>query len=231
MPALEAACFCLESVQLATDAGVDRIELCADRKAGGTTPPLEVTISAVAIARQKDIPVFIMIRPRGGDFVYTDPEFQRMLVDVRTAKEQHVAGFVFGVLTSDRTVDVRRTGLLVRTAYPLPCTFHRAFDETSNVMDALEDVCKAGCAAVLTSGGKSTAVEGSSEIAELVSEAASRLTIIAGGGVRSDTLQELLRATNAAIYHSSAVTQEGGVADAGQLKSMIQTLSADGDSA
>jgi len=201
MPLLEIACFTPESAILASQAGADRIELCENREAGGTTPTLE------ALRRVKQhvtIPVFLMIRPRGGDFNYSDAEFDGMLEDVSSFKPM-VDGFVFGVLDIANDVDIARTTELVRMAAPLPCTFHRAFDEARDMLQALEDVVSCGCKNILTSGGLPDAAAGMSMLRKLVKSAGERIQVVVGGGVRASNIIELLEGTGALAYHSSAI--------------------------
>ena len=181
MTLLEIACFTTESAITAWKAGADRIELCEDREAGGTTPSLE---ALVYVKQHVPIPVFAMIRPRGGDFNYASNEFERMKADIDAFKSI-ADGFVFGLLDEDCGVDTKRTALLVNRAAPLPCTFHRAFDRAREQPQALEDIITCGCQAVLSSGGCSDALSGAVILRGLVVQARDRITIIAGGGVRA----------------------------------------------
>jgi copper homeostasis protein len=206
MALLEIACFTTESAILAFNAGADRIEFCKDREAGGTTPSLE---SLLQLKQSVTVPVFAMIRPRGGDFNYTAVEFQQMLEDIDRFKESMPDGFVFGVLTDKGKVDTVRTTALVTKASPLPCTFHRAFDECPDKMQALEDVVKCGCQAILTSGGAPNATGGQFMLSRIVNRASERIKVIVGGGVRSNNVVRLAQATKAHAYHSSAIIGNG----------------------
>ena len=220
MALLEIACFSADHAILAFNSGADRIELCKDHKAGGTTPSLE---SLLAVKRMVSIPVYAMIRPRGGDFDYDEEEFAQMEADIDRLKPM-VDGYVFGMVNEDRTVDVARTAALVQRAAPLPCTFHRAFDETYYQRQALEDVIATGCNAVLSSGGNSDAVSGTKVLRDLVKVATGRIVVMPGGGVRASNILELYRATKALAYHSSGLNPEQGVADPDEIRHMKRTL-------
>lgn len=201
MALLEIACFTPDSAIQAYQAGADRIELCKDRRAGGTTPPLD---SILQVKQHVAIPVFAMIRPRGDDFNYTDEEFQQMLQDIDSFKPM-VDGFVFGMLTDRNDVDVVRTTLLVEKALPLPCTFHRACDASRDKLQALEDIIACGCQDVLTSGGAPTAAAGLLVLRELVESAGARTQVIVAGGVRANNIVKLREGTKAQSFHSSGV--------------------------
>ncbi|OCT52536.1 Copper homeostasis protein cutC like protein [Cladophialophora carrionii] len=218
MTLLEVACFNVQSAIVANEAGADRIELCDNADLGGTTPPLRWLDEIHGIVK---IPINVMIRPRGGDFVYTDPEFQIMKDAINVFKSTGmVSGFVFGVLKHDRTVDVERTAELVRLADPLPCTFHRAFDETTDLDQALEDVLGCGIHSILTSGGASKAIHARETLARLVKKADGRVVVMPGGGVRSTNIGALKESTNASAYHSSALLGSNMVANAQEIEQM-----------
>jgi copper homeostasis protein len=285
MPSLEIACFTTSSALKAYSGnsgrkGADRIELCAEGSAenGGTTPSVETFTSVIQTLNQQQqqqqgtapssvdarpiIPINIMIRPRPGDFVYTDAEFQAMQESIRAFKSLHrqyrsriptsrekeekeqfgaVNGFVFGILTPEHTVDVARNAVLVRLAAPVPCTFHRAFDQVLLHQQqqqqqqhgdtpggvsgagmgvearALGDVRAAGFRAVLTSGGAETAVVGTARLATLVRAAADiqgDIEVIVGGGVRRGNVKSLRDRTGASWFHSSAIVAADGADEA-----------------
>ncbi|EXJ60592.1 hypothetical protein A1O7_04745 [Cladophialophora yegresii CBS 114405] len=218
MKLLEVACFNVQSAIVASEAGADRIELCDNADLGGTTPPLKWLAEIHGIVK---IPINVMIRPRGGGFVYTDAEFQSMKDAINAfISTGMVSGYVFGVLKHDRTVDVERTVELVRLADPLPCTFHRAFDETTDLEQALEDVLGCAIHSILTSGGASKAVDARETLARLVKKAAGRVVIMPGGGVRSTNIGALKESTNASAYHSSALLGSDTVANAMEIEQM-----------
>jgi copper homeostasis protein len=220
MALLETACFSVDHALLAFNSGADRIELCDNREAGGTTPSLE---SLLSVKQNVSIPVFVMIRPRGGDFVYDQSEFERMKADIDQFKST-ADGCVLGILDEDSTVDIARTADLVRRAAPLPCTFHRAFDETRDLRRAFEDVVTTGCLALLSSGGASNAVSGASMLRELVQLARGRITVIPGGGVRARNLLELHGFTKAGVYHSSALIDGRTEPDPNEIRRMKMLL-------
>ena len=220
MALLEIACFSPDSAIVASEAGADRIELCADQHAGGTTPPFEW----LRIVKAKvSIPVFVMIRPRGGDFVYSDHEYHCMKADIDQFKPI-ANGFVFGILDHDRRVDVTKTAELVQRAHPLPCTFHRAFDETRDPLEAFEHVVAAGCHAILSSGGAPSANGGINILKTLVDKAQGRIAVMPGGGVRSANLTHMRSMIGAAVYHSSAVSKGNTLPDAVEIRRMKEIL-------
>jgi copper homeostasis protein len=201
---LEIACFNVESVLIAVNAGADRIEFCADRTSGGITPSLPALNDVKSKCTE---PIHVMIRPRGGDFVYTDVEFTRMKNDIRNIMSLGgiAGGFVFGILDSKNQVDLKRNAELVALANPLPCTFHRAFDEIQDMGKALEDIIACGFDTILTSGGPQDAVAGVEALERLVHKARDRIKIMPGGSVRSPNIKFLVDKTKAEWYHSAAI--------------------------
>jgi copper homeostasis protein len=198
---LEVIGFNIESCLIAEQAGANRIELCDNPHEGGTTP----SYGFIQLARQKtSIDLFPIIRPRGGDFLYSENEFEIMKADVAMCKHLGCDGVVIGLLQADGTVDETRTRILVDLAYPMDVTFHRAFDRTRDAGEALEAVIRCGCTRILTSGQQNTAMEGANLIRTLIAQANDRLIIMPGSGVRSTTLNELYQQTGATEYHSSA---------------------------
>jgi copper homeostasis protein len=204
---VEAAVETLEDALAAELAGTDRIELCANLEVGGTTPSAQLIASVVAQAHH---PVFVMIRPRGGDFVYAADEIDAMIEDTDRAKSLGIAGIVTGALRSDGSVDVESMRRLMSPAAGLPVTFHRAFDVAANRTEALEQVIDLGASRVLTSGGAATALDGASAIAELVDQAGERISIIAGGGIREHNVRDVIARTRVREVHSRLV-DEGGM--------------------
>jgi len=208
-PLLEIACFNAESALIAQDAGADRVELCKERELGGTTPSWSTFKS---LYDALEIPIYVMIRPHGRDFMYSDGECRDMERDLETFKQEGAQGFVFGILNEQGTVDKERCRGLVLKAEGIPCTFHRAFDEISetDMLKQLELLIEVGFRAVLTSGGGKNAVEGKEMLRELVAAAKGRIDVIAGGGVRSSNLEMLRKETSAPVFHSSAIVDVGG---------------------
>ncbi|RDW88210.1 hypothetical protein BP6252_00242 [Coleophoma cylindrospora] len=224
MPFLEIACFTPASVLLAASAGADRIEFCADASVGGITPALA---DFQQLRPQISIPMYVMIRPRGGAFVYAEPELAQMARDLVAFREAGADGFVLGILDRDGGVDVAACTSLVRLAGGKSCTFHRAFDEVEEekMPAAVRDVAACGFGSILTSGGKATAAAGEDVLRRLVVEGRDQgMQVIVGGGVRSTVLEDLQNHTNAVWFHSSAVTDGGLVADEKEVKALKAIL-------
>jgi copper homeostasis protein len=196
---LEISVESLDAAVAAVRGGADRIELCENLAVGGITPRAELMREA---RRQVRVPVFAMIRPRGGDFVYTAAELQEMKREIKRAREAAMDGVVLGILTRDRQVDTELTAELVRLARPMPVTFHRAFDELAALERGLEEVVATGAARILTSGGKATAEEGCAAIARLALQARGRILILPGGGIRSGNVGRVVREAGAREVHS-----------------------------
>ena len=191
MPVLVEACIdTVASAVAAERAGAGRVELCAALADGGTTPSAGMIAAVRAAVR---IPVFVIVRPRGGGFVYSAAELDVMGRDIDAAVRQEVDGIVLGVLHADGRIDVARTRALVYAASGLPVTFHRAFDGAPDLHDALDALIDAGVTRVLTSGGAPTALAGVDTIAALVARAGERLTVMAGGGLRESHVADVVR--------------------------------------
>ena len=218
---LEIACFNLESALIAQENGADRIELCSRIKVGGTTP----TVVIIENAKQNvSVDLYVMIRPRGGNFVYSDEEFQLMKQDILKIKTIGVTGFVFGILTNNNTIDIEKNKELIDLAEPIPCTFHRAFDAVENYNKALENVIECGFSTVLTSGTFSNVMEGKNVLRELVIQAKDRITIMPGGGLRSTNISELDELVNANFYHSSAIIDGSEIANPEEIIQLKKKL-------
>lgn len=198
---LEIACFNVLSAIEAANAGANRIELCDNATEGGTTPSYG---SIKTVLQNVNIPVFPIIRPRGGDFLYTNDEFSAMLHDVQLCKQLGCQGVVLGLLKKDGRVDVERTTELVNAAGAMQVTFHRAFDRAANPLQALEDVICTGCKRILTSGQRPTATEGKDLIKMLVHQAGNRIIIMPGSGIRSNNIAAITMYTGTTELHSSA---------------------------
>ena len=196
---LEISVETLEAAMAAERGGADRIELCGNLSVGGVTPDTEILRTVRA---QVHIPIFSMIRPRAGDFVYSDAEFSQMRRSISDAKESGMDGIVLGALTKGRRVDVERTRELVELAHPLPVTYHRAFDEAIDLRPALEDVIETGAKRILTSGGAKSALEGAAVLSELIEAARERIAIVPGAGISAANIAEVARRTKAREFHS-----------------------------
>lgn len=194
---------CVDSVAsaLAAEAGgAHRIELCAALSEGGLTPSLGLLRK---VRSKLNIPVHVMIRPRSGDFIYSDDDFEIMQEDTSLAAQASANGVVFGLLTSNGAIDIERTVALVKLSRPMQVTFHRAIDLTPDPFMALEAIIHTGADRILTSGGELNATLGSSRIQRLVRAARGRINVMVGGGIRRENLPELVRATGAKEWHTS----------------------------
>ncbi len=194
---------CVESLKAALAAergGADRIELCARLDLSGITPGQPLTTAAL---QALSIPVHVLIRPRGGNFLYSDQEFDLMRQQLLWVKRAGASGVALGVLLADGRVDVDRSRELVELAHPLKVTFHRAFDETPDLGAALEAVIRTGADCLLTSGGAPNVLSGAGQIAQLVRQAGDRIQIMAGGGLRLASMVEVLERTGLSCLHGS----------------------------
>jgi copper homeostasis protein len=195
---VEACVDSVESAQAAERGGARRLELCDALFDGGTTP----SAGMIAACREAvSIPVFVIVRPRGGGFVYGDRELDVMRRDIVVARSLGIEGVVIGALAPNGTVDIDQVTMLVETAGPLSVTFHRAFDFTPDRGAALHTLIGAGVTRVLTSGGAPTAREGIPELTALVRQAGDRAVIMAGGGVRDENVREIVSATGVREVH------------------------------
>lgn len=196
---------CVENTDglLAAQAGgADRVELCASLLEGGLTPSLGMVREALRVAR---VPVFVMVRPRGGDFLYSEVEFAAMREDVKILREMGVPGVVFGCLTAEGQIDTARMGALVEAARPMQVTCHRAFDMVPDPAAALEALIALGVDRVLTSGLADSAVEGLDTLRATVEAARGRIKIMACGGLTPETIAPVWRATQADELHFAAL--------------------------
>jgi copper homeostasis protein len=195
---------CIDSVQSAINAqlaGADRVELCDNLFEGGTTP----SAGMIKQVKQKapNIELFVIIRPRGGDFLYSEEEIQVMLADIEFAKQLGVNGIVSGCLLKNGEIDIETTNRLIKASGDLPFTFHRAFDMCNNPKEALEQLINLGAKRILTSGLKQTAPDGQQTITELVKQANDRITILVGSGVKPENIGQLVTETKANEFHFS----------------------------
>ena len=217
---LEIACFNVESALRAQQAGADRIEFCANMEVGGTTPSLS---DFLTIKSKTNIPVYVMIRPRGGDFVYSNAYFELMRNSIIQFKNAGANGFVFGILNSNNEVDVNRNKQLIQLADAVPCTFHKAFDEVKNPIDALQQLIAIGFKNVLSSGQQPTAMQGVDLLKQLAAKANNQINIMIGGSVRACNITELKQEIPSKWFHSSAII-EGSFANVDEIKNLKEKL-------
>jgi copper homeostasis protein len=198
---LEVCAYSLEAAIAAQAGGADRVELCANPSEGGVTP----SYGDIVITRQNlTIRLCVLIRPRGGDFLYSPREFAAMKEDIELCNRLGVDGVSLGILLSDGKVDRERCGELVALAKPMSVTFHRAFDMTADPLTAMEEIIEIGCHRILSSGQANSAAQGADLIRKLVERAGERIVIMAGGGVRENNLAQLIAVTGAREFHTSA---------------------------
>jgi len=220
---LEICANSVESAQAAQLGGASRIELCQQLEVGGVTP----SAGQIVMARELlTIGVHVLIRPRAGDFCYSEMEFEEIRKDVEFCRSVGCDGVVIGVLLPDSRVDVERTRMLVELAGPMTVTFHRAFDRSSDPLRALEAIISSGCQRLLTSGQQNNAIEGVGLLKDLVDAAGSRLEIMPGAGVTPENLVEILRVSGARSIHSSAKVDKqiaGGQIPAGWIPTWVSS--------
>lgn len=200
---IEVVVYNIESAMKAAEGGADRIELCENPGEGGTTP----SFGTVELVRQNvSMDVFVMIRPRGGDFHYSSYEFHAMKRDISQCQKISVDGIVFGILNPDGTIDKKRCRELIEKARPLKVTCHRAFDMTRDPFEALEDCIEVGFDRILTAGQQPQALKGATLIGELIKKANGRIAIMPGSGVNENTVGEIVRKSGANEIHFSATS-------------------------
>ena len=197
---IEIATSDFNTTKAAIEGGADRIELCSNLAEGGTTPSYGMILKC---REAFNVSLFPIIRPRGGDFLYTDDEFSVMMADIEFCRHMHCDGIVTGMLNPDGSIDTTRTAALIRQAYPMEVTFHRAFDRCSNPFEAMEQLLEIGCSRILTSGQKPLAIEGVELIAELHRIGGHRIHIMPGSGVRKENIRTLAEQTGCTEFHSS----------------------------
>ncbi|HEV7994089.1 MAG TPA: copper homeostasis protein CutC [Gemmatimonadaceae bacterium] len=215
---VEAAVESLDDALAAVDGGADRLELCANLAVGGTTPERELISAVVASV---NVPVITMIRPRGGSFVYSARELDRMRRDIEAAIQLGAAGVVLGVLDAEHCVDVEQTRMLAGVAGPEQVSFHRAIDRTPDLLAAADALISLGIARVLTSGGAATASEGLVALDALVSHVGERLVVVAGGGVRAHTVRGIVEGSGVSEVHARC---EGSAARIAGIRDVLARM-------
>jgi len=200
---LEVAVFGIEAALSAIKAGAQRIEFCENPLEGGTTPSHGSLVSLIA---KTTVPVFPIVRPRGGDFLYTEIEFETIIEDIKFIKSIGYKGAVIGFLNKDGSIDKKRTKTIVELAAPMEITFHRAFDRCHNPLQAIEDLIEVGCKRILTSAQVPNVMEGLDVLKTFVDKAAGRIIILPGSGVRAKNCRQIIDTVGAIEIHSSART-------------------------
>ena len=199
----EACVETFDEAVLAEKYGAERIELCADLYLDGLTPSFELMQKTCSTLK---IPVMVMIRPRGGDFIYSEDEINRMKTDIDLAKKACVAGAVFGLLTHDNQIDTENTRILTAYSKPLPVTFHKAIDLLENPVEGAKILSEiTGITRILTSGGKATAFEGSTVIREMIKVAGRKISILVAGKVTHENIEEIQKLTGATEFHGKKI--------------------------
>jgi len=241
-PIIEVCVDSINSALIAQSAGAYRVELCNNLLEGGTTPSLGL----IDMARKHlTIKLYVLIRPRGGDFLYNDAEFEIMKSDIHQCGKIGCDGIVIGILNKDGTIDMARCRELVELAkkYSMGVTFHRAFDRCVDLFQGLEDIIQLGCERILTSGGQTSAIEGAEIIAQLIQKANERICIMPGAGLTPENVAELVKKTRANEIHGTFRSQYSSqmnykniafsnleqeyntwVADAEKIKTVIASL-------
>lgn len=214
---LEVCCGNRQSAINAAEAGAQRIELCKDLHLGGLTPAYE---DILFCQEQLSLRTFVLIRPRGGDFCYTDEEFQTILADIEFCQKRNIPGVVVGFLNPDSSIDIEKSRLAVQAAGPMQVTFHRAFDRCQDWRTALEQIIDCGYHRILTSGQQATAPDGADTLAEIVKQARHRITILAGSGIDSRNVAELIRHTQVDEVHASCKLN-GKVSQPEEIKAIL----------
>lgn len=220
---LELCAYNIQSCLIAEKAGAGRIELCADPTAGGTTPGAGLVSYCL---ERLSIPVFPMVRPRGGDFHYDADEIEIMKRDIRLLREMGCKGIATGCHTIGKKIDSELLSRIVEWAGPMEVTCHKVFDRTPEAAEALDAVIASGCSRILTSGLAATSAEGTDTLAMLRRAAGERIIIMPGGGVRSGNLEALVRLTGCSEYHSSGIVKADGnfLASIEEVTTMVSIL-------
>ncbi|MCG9879134.1 MAG: copper homeostasis protein CutC [Bacteroidia bacterium] len=214
---LEVACFNEASAILAQENGADRIELCAHRELDGISPPLQ-WISE--LKKHLHIPMFVMVRPRGGNFVYSNEEFESMKIYLQQALQAGADGFVFGCLQANFGLNLDQNKALIELANELPCTLHKAFDLCDDLEKTINEAIQLGFRQILSSGGMKTALEGAQVLSKLILKYSQKLEIMPGANVRSTNLAEIKNICRAKWYHSSAIIDSSTLPDAQEIQAL-----------
>lgn len=219
---LEVACFNLESVAVVAQSNADRVEFCAEFNLGGTTPSYADTQKARRLFSKE---LLVMIRPRGGDFNYSEKEFEAMKQSILELKDTGIDGFVFGILTQNNTIDVQRNSELVALASPLPCSFHRAIDHTDDYLKAIKTCIEIGFKTILTSGNASKIELGMEAVQEAVVQFGNQIQLMPGGGLRSANALKIKEITQASYFHTSGIVDDSEIANLTEINALKDVIS------
>ena len=217
---LEIACFNSTSAFTAYESGADRIEFCKDKKTDGLSPE---TNDFIFIRKKIQIPIYVMIRCREGNFVYSKNEIEAMSTQLRQFKNLGADGFVFGCLNERNQIEKSVCQKLIDVAFPLPCTFHRAFDKIENRNEGIQEIEKLGFKAILSSGGNSNAIDNIAQL-KVTLDTTRQIDLIAGGGIRSENIETLLAIENLNWIHSSAIINNSELASAEEIEKIKSRL-------
>ncbi len=223
---LELACFNPASSRIAAAVGVHRLELCEDYPSGGRTPSMDYFRETRRVF-QGDI--FVMIRPRAGDYVFSETEFSKMTVEVKAFKSAGANGFVSGFFTEEGAINEEQLKRFMAACHPLPVTFHRSFDLLPDWTSGLDLLIRCGCTRLLTSGDGSTAYEGRMRLKEMMDYVGKKLIILPGGGIRASNVSEIIAACHPLEVHSAALSSTAGhgnnyTADEQELKQLMEFI-------
>lgn len=218
---LEIACFEITSAETALRSVADRIEFCSEQQQGGLTPNIEEFRYLKSVYAK---PIYVMIRPKGGSFMYSETEFEMMKRDLTAFKNLGADGFVFGILDHGNLIDEQRNRILIEVAGEVPCTFHRAIDRTPDLEQSVQILSDLGFKSVLTSGGVSSAMQGKEILKTLVEKFSGKIDILIGGAVRSNNIAELKKYTNGTHFHSSAIPDYEIFASDEEIKKLKKNL-------
>jgi copper homeostasis protein len=221
---LEVACFNLDSVAVVAQSNADRIEFCNNFEAGGTTPSYEDTKKARLLFSKE---LLVMIRPRGGNFNYSEEEFNQMKQSILELKNTDIDGFVFGILDQNNHIDFERNSELVALAKPLPCSFHRAIDYTNDYFEAINTCITIGFKTILTSGHESKIELGMETAKEAIIKYGNQIEIMPGGSLRAANANLIKSITNANYYHTSAITDAAQIANLIEINALKDCLTND----
>jgi copper homeostasis protein len=218
---LEIACFNLQSCLIAQQAGADRVEFCSDYSVGGITP---TSSDIIEIRKLVHIPLHIIIRPRAGNFVYDNEEIEMMKNTILFCKQHDIDGVVFGILKSDNSININSNKELVELAKPMSVTFHRAIDECIDIETAFNEIIELGFDKVLTSGGEKNALQGIETLKKCQEKFEEKITIIPGGGIRSNNIEFIIKESNCKQFHSAALTDSIDITDMLEVKKLKEYL-------